>query len=115
EATAPVFHDNRIYDLDIDTNGDIFIAGKLFLEAAKYQIKIVNPKNPTNNPYIFNITSTQGNMPFIAKLNKNGVVQWARTPNNDTSNMYYSHSLAIRGNEVALATEGTYMIWDNFS
>src|SRR5690606_29940144 len=62
------------------------------------------------------ITSTQGNMPFIAKLNKNGVVQWARTPTNDVSNMYYSHSLALRGNEVALATEGgSGMVWDNFS
>ena len=116
EPEGLVFHDNRIYDLDVDTNGDIYIAGKLFKGSSENGvIKIINPKNPAVNAYTFNITSTQGNMPFIARLNKNGVVQWARTPDNDTSNMYYSHSLALRGNEVALATEGTYMIWDNFS
>src|SRR5690606_22201117 len=111
------FHDNRIYDLDVDTNGDIYIAGKLFKGSSENGvIKIINPKNPAVNAYTFNITSTQGNMPFIAKLNKNGVVQWARTPTNDVSNMYYSHSLAIRGNEVALATEGgSGMVWDSFS
>ena len=112
-----VFHDNRIYDLDVDTNGDIYIAGKLFKGSSENGvIKIINPKNPAVNAYTFNITSIQGNMPFIARLNKNGVVQWARTPTNDVSNMYYSHSLALRGNEVALATEGgSGMVWDSFS
>src|SRR5690606_40422099 len=94
-----------------------YIAGKLFKGSSENGvIKIINPKNPAVNAYTFNITSIQGNMPFIARLNKNGVVQWARTPTNDVSNMYYSHSLALRGNEVALATEGgSGMVWDSFS
>ncbi|MBA5792683.1 T9SS type A sorting domain-containing protein [Flavobacterium sp. xlx-214] len=106
--------DCRIYDLDVDTNGDIFIAGK-FSRIPNTGVKIIDPKKPTTNPYNFSFGKHYGNMPFIAKLTKNGEVKWARTPNNDTSNMYYSHSLVIRGNEVALATEGTYMIWDSFS
>ena len=111
--------DNRIYDLDVDTNGDIYICGKLSREPNK-NIKIINPKNPTNNPYNFTFDVAYGLMPFIVKLNKNGVVQWARTPSGYNwgpaiTGLYYAYGVAINGNEVALATEGGNTIWDGFS
>src|SRR5690606_28288740 len=60
--------DCRIYDLVIDdANGDIYIGGKLNRKSGT-AIKIIDSKNPTTNPYSFNL-SINGNMPFIAKLN----------------------------------------------
>src|SRR5690606_13763169 len=63
-----------------------------------------------------------GNMPFIAKLNSSGAVQWARTPSgySDSAGLtgdYWGFGLALRNNanEVAFATMGVYTIWDNFS
>ncbi len=113
--SSGIINDNRIYDLDIDTNGDIYIAGDLMKGNNADETKIINPKSPAVNAYTFNIVSSQVKMPFVAKLNKNGVVQWARTPTNDTSNNYFGYGLVINGNEVGLATNGTILTWDNFS
>ena len=59
-------------------------------------------------------------MPFIAKLNSNGVVQWGRTPSGYTldsamTGFYRGGGVALRSNEVAFATMGTNTIWDGFS
>src|SRR5690606_36943834 len=110
---------DSINDLVVDAaNGDIYIGGKLNRKSGT-AIKIIDSKNPTTNPYSFNL-SINGNMPFIAKLNSNGVVQWARTPtgyNSPTadSGQYYGYGLALRGGEVAFATMGSNTIWDGFS
>lgn len=113
--------DCRIYDLVVDNaNGDIYIGGKLNKKNGT-DIKIINSKNPTNNPYSFS-PSVNGNMPFIAKLNSSGAVQWARTPSGynlptaDTR-QYYGYGLALRNNanEIAFATMGSNTIWDGFS
>src|SRR5690606_4260505 len=112
---------NSINDLVVDAaNGDIYIGGKLNRKSGT-AIKIIDSKNPTINPYSFNL-SINGNMPFIAKLNSNGVVQWARTPtgyNSPTadSGQYYGYGLALRNNanEVAFATMGSNTVWDGFS
>ncbi len=113
--------DCRIYDLVLDNaNGDIYIGGKINRKSGT-DIKIINSKNPTLNPYAFSL-SVNGNMPFIAKLNSSGTVQWARTPSGynlptaDTR-QYYGYGLALRNNanEVAFATMGSNTIWDGFS
>lgn len=112
---------NSINDLVLDNaNGDIYIGGKINRKSGT-DIKIINSKNPTNNPYAFSL-SVNGNMPFIAKLNSSGTVQWARTPSGynlpiaDTR-QYYGYGLALRNNanEVAFATMGSNTIWDGFS
>src|SRR5690606_37793437 len=112
---------NSINDLVVDdTNGDIYIGGKINRKNGT-DIKIINSKNPTNNPYAFSL-SVNGNMPFIAKLNSSGTVQWARTlsgynlPPADTR-QFYGYGLALRNNanEVAFATMGSNTIWDGFS
>src|SRR5690606_9846498 len=61
-------------------------------------------------------------MPFIAKLNSSGTVQWARTPTGYNSvsadtGMYWGFGLALRNNanEIAFATMGNNTIWDGFS
>ncbi len=111
--------DNRINDLVVDeVNGDLYIGGKLNRKSGT-AIKIIDSKNPTTNPYSFNL-SINGNMPFIAKLNSSGTVQWARTPtgyNSPTadSGQYYGYGLALRGGEVAFATMGSNTVWDGFS
>src|SRR5690606_25625532 len=67
---------NSINDLVVDnTNGDIYIGGKINKKSGT-DIKIINSKNPTTNPYSFS-SAINGNMPFIAKLNSSGTVQWA--------------------------------------
>ncbi|UUV20273.1 T9SS type A sorting domain-containing protein [Paenimyroides aestuarii] len=123
ESSEPVFQDNRIYDLVVDNaNGDIYISGKLVAtgQAGEY-IRIKDPKNSSATPYTFNI-SVWGNMPFIAKLNSNGITQWARTPtgyHNSTAQTgdYWGFGMALRNNaqEVAFATMGGNTIWDGFS
>src|SRR5690606_24149238 len=111
--------DCRINDLVVDeVNGDIYIGCKLNRKSGT-AIKIIDSKNPTINPYSFNL-SINGNMPFIAKLNSSGTVQWARTPtgyNSPTADtgQYYGYGLALRGGEVAFATMGSNTIWDGFS
>ena len=120
--TEPIFQDNRIYDLVVDdANGDLYIGGKLFQAQQNTVTTIKNSKDPLAKPYTFNIAIT-GNMPFIAKLDRDGAVQWARTPtgyNNFAANtgMYYGFGLALRNNanEVAFATMGGNTIWDSFS
>ena len=118
EMTADT-DDCRIYDLVVDdANGDIYIGGKLNRKSGT-AIKIIDSKSPTINPYSFNL-SINGNMPFIAKLNSSGTVQWARTPtgyNSPTadSGQYYGYGLALRGGEVAFATMGSNTVWDGFS
>src|SRR5690606_16778151 len=99
---------------------DIYIGGKLNRKSGT-AIKIIDSKNPTINPYSFNL-SINGNMPFIAKLNSNGVVQWAGTPtgyNSPTADscQYYVYGLTLRNiaNEVAFATMGSNTVWDGFS
>src|SRR5690606_31948469 len=103
----------------IDSNGDLYIGGKLPRDP-NTTVKILDPKNPTSNPYSFNFDIAYGNMPFIARLNKNGIVQWARTPSGyhwgpTITGSYYAFGIAINGNEVALATDGSNTIWDTFS
>jgi len=111
--------DNRINDLVVDdANGDIYIGGKLNRKSGT-AIKIIDSKNPTINPYSFNL-SINGNMPFIAKLNSSGTVQWARTPTGYNlttaeTGQYYGFGLALRGGEVAFATMGSNTVWDGFN
>lgn len=122
EATA-IANDNRIYDLVVDeANGDIYISGKLVAtgQPGEY-IRIKDPKNSSATPYTFNI-AVWGNMPFVAKLNSSGAVQWARTPTGYNSfaastGDYWGFGLALRNNanEVAFATMGVNTIWDSFS
>lgn len=112
--------DNRIYDLVVDqANGDLYIGGKLS-RSANSIITIKNPKNPTSSPYTFNFSVAGGNMPFIAKLDSGGTVQWARTPSGYNwstamTGSYWGFGMALRYNEVAFATMGSHTIWDGFS
>ena len=112
--------DCRIYDLVVDdANGDIYIGGKL-KKSSNERVKIIDPKNPTNNPYDFVFDVPSGNLPFIAKLNKDGAVQWARTPSGynwyaGPTGLYFGFEVALRHNEVAFATMGAHTIWDGFS
>src|SRR5690554_6179997 len=115
------FDDCRIYDLEVDNaNGDIYIGGKLSRGTSNTFVKIIDPKNSANNPYDFVFDLAGGNVPFIAKLDKDGAVQWARTPSGYTwsgayTGSYFGSNVALRGGEVAFATNGTNTIWDGFS
>src|SRR5690554_8125614 len=71
--------DCRIYNLVVDdSNGDIYIGGKL-KKSSNERVKIIDPKNPTNNPYNFVFDVPSGNLHLISKLNKDGAEQWSRT------------------------------------
>src|SRR5690606_14496576 len=121
EMDASHNDDCRIYDLVVDdANGDIYIGGKFVISGnpGSYT-KIIDTKNPANNPYTFNL-SVSGNMPFIAKLNSSGTIKWARTLTGYNSlsadtGQYLGFGLALRYNEVAFVTMGNNTIWDGFS
>ena len=120
ESSAPIFHDNRIYDLVVDeANGDVYIGGKLYRDGGAV-VSIKDPKNNTSTPYTLTFNLPGGNIPFIAKLNSSGTVQWARTPtgynwSGAQTGSYWGFGLALRYNEVAFATMGSHTIWDGFS
>ncbi|MCP1994561.1 T9SS type A sorting domain-containing protein [Flavobacterium sp. HSC-61S13] len=112
--------DCRIYDLDLDSNGDLFIGGKFAVGSSNGggAVKFINPKNPTLNPYTFKLNIT-GNMPFIAKLNSSGDVIWAQTPTGYNwrtaiTGQYHAFGVALNGDEVVLAMNGNNTIWDDF-
>ncbi len=114
--------DCRIYDLEVDdANGDVYIGGKLFRSAQNggAVTTIKDPKNSSSTPYTFSLAII-GHIPFIVKLDKDGAVQWARTPSGYTNSIaqtgsYFGLNVALRGGEVAFATNGTNTIWDGFS
>ena len=110
---------SRLGGIEIDSNSDIYIGGGYFL---------TNPSsNPDTNHAYFgdhtfsNALSYNGTRPFILKMNSQGVVQWSSIPSSITSaggvngTIYTAYDVAINGDEVALATVGTNMEWDDFS
>ncbi len=119
-ACSSNLQDNRIYDLVVDdANGDVYIGGKLYRDGGAV-VSIKDPKSTTSTPYTFTFSLPGGNMPFIAKLNSNGVTQWARTPtgynwSGAQTGTYWGFGMALRYNEVAFATMGSHTIWDGFS
>jgi len=110
---------NRVKSLAIDGNSDLYIGGILGWDYnLGTSVKIYDPSDTTTD-YTFTPNAATLNMPFMAKFNNQGAVQWVKTPELDTN--YTSNTslsvggIAFRGNEVAMGSSETYFKWDNLS
>lgn len=107
---------NRIFTLKVDSNSDIYIGGNIFKSQNETNLKIYDPTDPTT---IYNFTpGADWTIPFIAKLNSSGIVQWVQTTaaynaNALTPGPRYGSGIAIRDNEVAFGSQGANEFWDN--
>ena len=109
-SSSPSSGWNEIHDIKIDSDSNIYVAGKSFSTSFSQVLLGDYPFPPALN----------GNVMYLMKLNASGAVQWVKTPSGYTNVLGQSgnedaYSLAINGNEVALACQGTYTIWDNVS
>lgn len=109
---------NRINSLKIDTNSDIYIGGNIFKSPNETNLKIYDPTDTSVQPYLFT-PGADWTIPMIAKLNSSGIVQWVQTTAAYNSNALtpgprYGGGIAISGNEVVFATQGSNEFWDDF-
>lgn len=77
------------------------------------------PTSATFGNYTFPSRSYVETVPFVMKMNENGVVQWAKTPNG-MSGLQFGYRftkgvIAINGNEIAFAKGSWSDIWDNYA
>ncbi|MEG0916053.1 MAG: T9SS type A sorting domain-containing protein [Myroides sp.] len=121
-SSSSVAADNMITSLLIDTDSNVYIAGRLWANKVNNTpepIKIYDPSDTQVAPYIFT-PGIDYKIPALIKLDgTNGTVQWAKTPTayaaNRTTGAYTEvKGLVFRGNEIALGTGTAYFIWDNF-
>ena len=109
-----VTNSSRFGGIEIDSNSDIYIGGSYH--------DLANSGTVYFGDHTFsNALSYNGTRPFILKMNAQGVVQWSSIPSSITSaggvngTIYTAYDVAINGDEVALATVGAIMEWDDFS
>ena len=104
--------DNRIYDLKIDDNSNLYLAGKYFITSADTAVNFGEYEFPTN---------IMGNVPFVLKINASGIVQWITIPSGYTTpegfftGAHYYYSLALNGNEIGVATQVDNEMWGTVS
>ena len=120
-SSSSVAADNMITSLLVDTDSNVYIAGRLWANEVNNTpepIKIYDPSDTQVTPYIFT-PGIDYKIPSVVKFNSSGVVQWAKTPTayaaNHTTGAYTEvKGLAFRYNEIALGTGTGYFVWDNF-
>lgn len=107
-STSP---DDEIHSIIKDPNSsDIYISGRYFNGM---------PAAATFGNYTFPSRSYVETVPFVMKMNENGVVQWAKTPNG-MSGLQFGYRftkgvIAINGNEIGFAKGSWSDIWDNYA
>lgn len=103
--------DDEIHAIIKDPNSsDIYISGRYFNGM---------PAAATFGNYTFPSRSYVEAVPFVMKLNSNGVVQWARTPDG-MSGLQFGYrftkgTIAINGNEIAFAKGSWSDIWGSYT
>jgi len=111
EIISPsMWSDDRIFDLEIDENSDLYISGLYYSNNGQYLSTLDDFDFPTN---------LSGDITYILKLNASGAVQWISRPTgytessnpNGTSGTQYPLDIAINGNELAVAVQGNEEDW----
>src|SRR5690606_11966207 len=111
EIISPsMWSDDRIFDLEIDENSDLYISGLYYSNNGQYLSTLDDFDFPTN---------LSGDITYILKLNASGAVQWISRPTgytessnpNGTSGTQYPLDIAINGNELAVAMQGNKEDW----
>jgi len=109
-SSTPDIGWNEIHDIQTDSDSNIYITGKSFITGTT-QTQIGNYPFPD---------AVSGNVMYVMKLGPSGDVLWLKTPSGYTnwlgdSGNENAFSLAVNGDEVALACQGMYTIWDSVS
>ncbi|QQU00876.1 T9SS type A sorting domain-containing protein [Myroides odoratus] len=117
EPQYPYPSANSIFNMVLDEDSNIYIAGRLSSRETE-SVQILDPTNPSIPPFSYT-PGVNGSIPMIAKLNSQGTVQWmqATTALNEDAGApgpTEAKGIAINGNEVALATQATNEFWGNF-
>lgn len=112
-TSTDVLKDNKVVNLEVDSNSDLYLAGKYFIN---------HSTNSVVKMGIYTLPDVvEGNVPYVLKMDINGNVQWVNTPISYTNpgNMFTgSHTfydMAINGNEIVLAGQVTDESWGNVS
>ncbi|RZJ70600.1 T9SS type A sorting domain-containing protein [Flavobacterium sp.] len=107
-GSSATLEDNRIYDLQIDSESNLYLCGKYFR---------VNPNVVTLGTYQFP-TNLEGNINYVLKMNPAGEILWTKVPTAYNVEFYTAshqfHDMAINGDEIAIAGQADSEIWDNF-
>ena len=117
EPQYPYPAGNSIFNMVLDEDSNIYIAGRLSSRETE-SVQILDPTNPSIPSFSYT-PGVNGSIPMIAKLNSQGTVQWmqATTALNEDAGApgpIEAKGIAINGNEVALATQATNEFWGNF-
>ena len=118
EIESQLVNDDKIYDVETDTMGDVYITGRIW-NAYSNIPEIIAPYDSNFVPYQMG-SNIYGYKPFIVKFSSDGNVLWYNRTNGHTSTHgnwkeQYGYKIAFRGNEVALSCIGSNAIWDGFS
>lgn len=111
-TSVSAFKDNRLYDLEIDDDSNIYVTGKYYVDLNNPGVSMDGYQFPMN---------LAGNVMYVMKLNAEGVVQWMRTPSGYTTSTgfftgaHLGHDLVVNGNEVGVATQVSNEIWGGIS
>lgn len=108
-----------ISSLQVDSNSDVYIGGRIWRSYDDNNVKIYDPNKPITTTYPLSPTA-HTYLPIVVKLNSNGQVQWAKHPSSFAPNYSSNTSirpkgLALNGNEVAFGSNEGYFVWDNFT
>ncbi len=112
-TSTDVLKDNRLVNLEVDSNSDLYLAGKYFIN---YGTNSVVKMGSYTLPNI-----VEGNVPYVLKMDINGNVQWVNTPISYTNSvnmftgLHMFYDMAINGNEIVLAGQVTNESWGNVS
>lgn len=108
-TSESVFDDYRIYDLEIDAESNVYIAGKYFKDS----------DNPVYmDGYEFPDTYT-GNVLYIMRLNPEGEVDWMKIPDaytvNNFTGSHFAYDIVINNDEIGVAMQVSNEVWGDFS
>lgn len=108
-TSESVFDDYRIYDLEIDSESNVYIAGKYFKDS----------DNPVYmDGYEFPDIYT-GNVEYIMRLNTEGEVDWMKIPDAYTvsnfTGSHFAYDMVINEDEIGVAMQVSNEVWGDFS
>ena len=111
-ASVSQFKDFRIYDIEVDSESNIYLAGKYFMDSNNLGVNFGGHAFPND---------LGGNTIFIMKLNPAGAVQWLRvptsynTPDGDFTGTNFAYDLTLKGDEVIVGGQSSSEIWGELS
>jgi hypothetical protein len=111
-VSVSMWRDNRIFDLEIDSDSNLYLCGRFFTDTTNPGISLGGYQFPQ---------TADGHTAFTMKLDSAGIVQWIRVPSGYTTNfgiftgVHDIHKILLDGNKVVVATQIGNEIWGGFT